>query len=33
MGAKLIRSGLDVEYDYYAEPVSRRRPPPDSSAD
>ena len=33
MGAKLIRSGLDVEYDHYSEPVSRRRPPPDSSAD
>jgi len=33
MGAKLIRSGLDVEYDHYTEPASSRRPPPDSSAD
>lgn len=33
MGAKLIRTGLDVEYGDYAEPVSARTPPVDSSAD
>jgi hypothetical protein len=33
MGAKLIRSGLDVEYGDYTEPVSARTPPFDSSAD
>jgi ferric-dicitrate binding protein FerR (iron transport regulator) len=30
MGAKLIRSGLDAQYDYYTEPAFRRRMPPDS---
>ena len=29
LGAKLIRSGLDAQYHYYTEPVSRRRVPPD----
>ncbi len=29
LGAKLIRSGLDAQYDYYTEPSSRRRVPPD----
>lgn len=29
MGAKLIRSGLDAQYDYYTEPAFRRRMPPD----
>lgn len=33
LGAKLIRSGLDAQYDYYTEPASRRRVPPDSSSD
>jgi ferric-dicitrate binding protein FerR (iron transport regulator) len=28
-GAKLIRSGVDAQYDYYTEPASRRRMPPD----
>ncbi|MGZ6639321.1 MAG: hypothetical protein ACXVH3_36525 [Solirubrobacteraceae bacterium] len=31
-GAKLIRSGLDAQYDYYAEPAFRRRMPPDFSS-
>lgn len=29
VGAKLIRSGLDAQYDYYTEPAFRRRMPPD----
>jgi hypothetical protein len=33
LGAKLIRSGLDAEYDYYTEPASRRRLPPDFAGD
>lgn len=33
LAAKLIRSGLDAQYDYYTEPVSRRRVPPDSSSE
>jgi hypothetical protein len=33
LGAKLIRSGLDAQYDYYTEPASRRRVPPDFSSD
>jgi hypothetical protein len=33
VGAKLIRTGLDVEYGDYSEPVSPRTPPLDSSAD
>jgi len=33
LGAKLIRSGLDAQYDYYTEPASRRRVPPDFSDD
>jgi ferric-dicitrate binding protein FerR (iron transport regulator) len=32
VGAKLIRSGLDAQYDYYTEPASRRRVPPDFSS-
>ena len=32
VGAKLIRSGLDAQYDYYTEPASRRRMPPDFSS-
>jgi len=32
VGAKLIRSGLDAQYDYYTEPAFRRRMPPDSSS-
>jgi ferric-dicitrate binding protein FerR (iron transport regulator) len=32
LGAKLIRSGLDAEYDYYTEPAFRRRLPPDFSS-
>ena len=32
LGAKLIRSGLDAQYDYYTEPASRRRVPPDFSS-
>lgn len=32
LGAKLIRSGLDAQYDYYTEPAFRRRVPPDSSS-
>jgi ferric-dicitrate binding protein FerR (iron transport regulator) len=32
MGAKLIRSGLDAQYDYYTEPAFRRRMPPDVSS-
>jgi len=27
LGAKLIRGGLDAEYDHYTEPVSRGLPP------
>jgi hypothetical protein len=33
LGAKLIRSGLEAQYDYYTEPAYRRRVPPDFSAD
>ena len=33
VGAKLIRSGLDAQYDYYTEPAFRRRLPPDFSGD
>ncbi len=33
LGAKLIRSGIDAQYDYYAEPAFRRRVPPDFSSD
>ena len=33
LGAKLIRSGLDAQYDYYTEPASRRRVPPDFPSD
>jgi len=32
VGAKLIRSGLDAQYEYYTEPASRRRVPPDVSS-
>ena len=32
LGAKLIRSGLDAQYDYYTEPASGRRLPPDLSS-
>ena len=32
VGAKLIRSGLDAQYDYYTEPAFRRRMPPDFNA-
>jgi hypothetical protein len=32
LGAKLIRSGLDAQYDYYTEPAFRRRMPPDFSS-
>jgi ferric-dicitrate binding protein FerR (iron transport regulator) len=32
VGAKLIRSGLDAQYDYYTEPAFRRRVPPDFSS-
>jgi len=32
LGAKLIRSGLDAQYDYYTEPAFRRRVPPDYSS-
>jgi len=33
LGAKLIRSGLDAQYDYYTEPAFRRHVHPDQSAD
>jgi hypothetical protein len=33
LAAKLIRSGLDAQYDYYTEPASRRRVPPDLSSE
>ena len=33
LGAKLIRSGIDAQYDYYSEPAYRRRVPPDFSSD
>jgi hypothetical protein len=33
LGAKLIRGGLDAQYDYYTEPASRRRVPPDLSTE
>jgi len=33
LGAKLIRSGLDAQYEYYTEPTFRRRLPPDFSSD
>ncbi len=32
VGAKLIRSGLDAQYNYYTEPAFRRRMPPDFSS-
>jgi hypothetical protein len=32
LGAKLIRSGLDAQYDYDTEPAFRRRVPPDFSS-
>jgi hypothetical protein len=31
LGAKLIRGGLDAQYDYYTDPAFRRRVPPESS--
>jgi len=31
LGAKLIRAGLHAQYDYYTEPASRRRVPPEFS--
>jgi len=31
LGAKLIRAGLDAQYDYYTEPASRRRVSPEYS--
>lgn len=33
LGAKLIRSGLDAQYDYYTDPAFRRRVPPDFSSE
>jgi hypothetical protein len=33
LGAKLIRGGIDAQYDYYTEPASRRRVPHDYSSD
>ena len=33
LGARLIRSGLDAQYDYYTEPAFRRRVPPDFYSD
>ena len=33
LGAKLIRNGLDAQYDYYTEPAFRRRVPPDFASD
>ena len=33
VGAKLIRSGLDAQYNYYTEPAFRRRMPPEFSSD
>jgi hypothetical protein len=33
LGAKLIRGGLDAQYNYYTEPASRRRVPPDLSTE
>ena len=33
LGAKLIRSGLDAQYDYYTEPAFRRRVPPEFSSE
>ena len=33
LGAKLIRAGLDAQYDYYTEPAARRRLPPDFSSE
>ena len=32
VGAKLIRSGLDAQYDYYTEPAFRRWQPPNFSS-
>ncbi|MGO9751085.1 MAG: hypothetical protein ACLP8S_01935 [Solirubrobacteraceae bacterium] len=29
LGAKLIRGGIDAQYDYFTEPASRLRVPPD----
>ena len=33
LGAKLIRAGLDAQYDYYTEPAFRRRVPPEFSGE
>ena len=33
LGAKLIRSGLDAQYDYYTDPAFRRRVPPEFSSE
>ena len=33
LGAKLIRAGLDAQYDYYTEPAFRRRVPAEFSAE
>ena len=33
LGAKLIRGGLDAQYDYYTEAAFRRRVPPDFSSE
>jgi hypothetical protein len=33
LGAKLIRGGLDAQYDYYTDPAFRRRVPPDFSSE
>jgi hypothetical protein len=33
LGAKLLRGGLDAQYDYYTEPAARRRVPPEFSSE
>lgn len=33
LGAKLIRSGIDAQQDYYSAPAFRRRVPPEFSSD
>jgi hypothetical protein len=33
LGAKLIRGGLDAQYDYYTDPTYRRRVPPDLASE
>jgi ferric-dicitrate binding protein FerR (iron transport regulator) len=33
LGAKLIRGGIDAQYDYYTEPAFRRRVPRDIPSD